>query len=708
MEGLAEKVEHCDNQEKIVNYDDVHMEEDTLTENTSNEAISINGSSKNENQDDEESKTADEVLKKKINGEPNSILDDDKSVSTATETSSNCDDNTAKSVEKEVLVNDQISPTKKKKLNTKEDAMSESNSKDELGYKNDLNKSDSDDLNKDNTEKDESTSQSEPRNPSSFKKVESKIRKRNYRRQQNSSDVNDQISDHEELNEKKDENSESSSDSIESDERRTEDNSDSRRRAADSSDSSSDSDRGNDDADSIIYTSASDDDHDHEMPAVLQKEPLKSDYSILKDIINRQIGSNKFLAQRYYSSLHVVQRFELMSKLKEHTGCVNSLDFNNKGNLLASGSDDLTIAIWDWALGKKSLSLESGHRSNVFQSKWLPLDVENFLVSSARDGQVRLMDITSKITRRLAQHRKACHKISTHKDLPHIVLSAAEDSKVLSIDVREGKPTKLLSVCEDNLEVELYSIHSNPLNNCEFCIAGRMRNTLVYDKRKLAEPLYQLCPKHLLSDNNVHLTCAVYNYNGTEIVGSYNNEDVYLFDVSSSYQSGDFAHKYQGHRNSATVKGVNFFGPKSEFILSGSDCGNIFIWDKKTEAIVQWMPGDEHGSVNVLESHPHIPILATSGLDYDVKIWIPSRESTPNIKQKLQSCVKKNLATREANSAFDGNILWIMLRRLHQQRPRAFLNRNVSRNGDTSDEYSNSDEGNEDDHDDENDASSDD
>ena len=37
----------------------------------------------------------------------------------------------------------------------------------------------------------------------------------------------------------------------------------------------------------------------------------------------------------------------------------------------------------------------------------------------------------------------------------------------------------------------------------------------------------------------------------------------------------------QGHRNSATVKGVNFYGPESQFVISGSDCGNIFLWDKQ-------------------------------------------------------------------------------------------------------------------------------
>ena len=34
------------------------------------------------------------------------------------------------------------------------------------------------------------------------------------------------------------------------------------------------------------------------------------------------------------------------------------------------------------------------------------------------------------------------------------------------------------------------------------------------------------------------------------------------------------------YRNSATVKGVNYYGGRSEYVISGSDCGNVFFWDK--------------------------------------------------------------------------------------------------------------------------------
>ena len=70
------------------------------------------------------------------------------------------------------------------------------------------------------------------------------------------------------------------------------------------------------------------------------------------------------------------------------------------------------------------------------------------------------------------------------------------------------------------------------------------------------------------------------------------------------------------------VKEVAFYGPNSEFIVSGSDDGFIYIWDRHSEGIVQWLCGDIVRAVNVLEPHPLYPILATSGCDNNVKASI--------------------------------------------------------------------------------------
>lgn len=80
------------------------------------------------------------------------------------------------------------------------------------------------------------------------------------------------------------------------------------------------------------------------------------------------------------------------------------------------------------------------------------------------------------------------------------------------------------------------------------------------------------------------------------------------------------------------VKGVNFYGATSSYVVSGSDCGRIFFWEKETEHIVQALNGDENGVVNVLEPHPSFPIIATSGLDSNVKIWMPLSDEYNDLK----------------------------------------------------------------------------
>lgn len=45
------------------------------------------------------------------------------------------------------------------------------------------------------------------------------------------------------------------------------------------------------------------------------------------------------------------------------------------------------------------------------------------------------------------------------------------------------------------------------------------------------------------------------------------------------------------------MKGVNFYGPCSEFVVSGSDCGHIYLWDKNSAHVVQFMEGDRGGVV---------------------------------------------------------------------------------------------------------------
>ncbi|KAK2895901.1 DDB1- and CUL4-associated factor 8 [Channa argus] len=399
---------------------------------------------------------------------------------------------------------------------------------------------------------------------------------------------------------------------------------------------------------------------------------------------SREIGrySHQFV-RRVCGARGLVQRLELQGRLERHTGCVNTLHFNPSGTRLASGSDDLRVVIWDWAVRRAELEFESGHKSNVFQAKFLPHSGDSTLAMCARDGQIRVAELSAtqccKNTKRVAQHKGAAHKLALQPDSPCFFLSAGEDAVVYGIDLRLDRPAnKLVVVKEGDKKVGLYTIFVNPAKTHDFAVGGRDQYVRIYDQRKINENdnngvVKKFCPSHLVSsESKTNITCLVYSHDGTELLASYNDEDIYLFDSNHS-DGADYRRRYKGHRNNATVKGVNFYGPCSEFVVSGSDCGHIYLWDKYSARVVQFMEGDRGGVVNCLEPHPHLPGMATSGLDHDIKLWAPTAESPTGLKG-LKEVMKKNKRERDEDTVrhgdqYDTQLLWFLMRHMRNRRP---------------------------------------
>jgi DDB1- and CUL4-associated factor 8 len=109
-------------------------------------------------------------------------------------------------------------------------------------------------------------------------------------------------------------------------------------------------------------------------------------------------------------------------------------------------------------------------------------------------------------------------------------------------------------------------------------------------------------------------------------------------------------------------------------LIYSSDCSYIYFYEKESESIVQFLRGDENGIVNVLEAHPIYPILATSGLDKDVKIWVPSNENFELNRESLKKCVAENMRnqfeTQNSGAAFSVDPSVLELARRFFQRHR--------------------------------------
>ena len=69
----------------------------------------------------------------------------------------------------------------------------------------------------------------------------------------------------------------------------------------------------------------------------------------------------------------------------------------------------------------------------------------------------------------------------------------------------------------------------------------------------------------------------------------------------------------------------NFYGMKDEYIVSGSDCGRIFFWEKKSGRLLGAIVGDTR-VVNCVQRRSQDLLLATSGIDHDIKLFSPTAD----------------------------------------------------------------------------------
>ena len=132
--------------------------------------------------------------------------------------------------------------------------------------------------------------------------------------------------------------------------------------------------------------------------------------------------------------------------------------------------------------------------------------------------------------------------------------------------------------------------------------------------------------------------CIRWNSKGDRILGLRRRLSPVLYRVDSPASIAQFDHP--GYYNSCTMKSCCFGGPNDEYVLSGSDDFNVYMWRLPEEGdfCSQWVARAQH----VLQGHRSIvnqvrynhsrSLLASSGVEKVVKLWsvlpLPARETT--------------------------------------------------------------------------------
>ncbi|KAJ8340797.1 hypothetical protein SKAU_G00330880 [Synaphobranchus kaupii] len=204
--------------------------------------------------------------------------------------------------------------------------------------------------------------------------------------------------------------------------------------------------------------------------------------NITSNILHRQIRDKGALSfQRHY---HVtdsfIKRLGLEAELQGHSGCVNCLEWNEKGDLLASGSDDQHAIIWDPFRHRKLITLLTGHSANIFSVKFLPHSGDRILVTGAADTKVHI--------NMFSDHTNRVKRIATAPMWPHTFWSAAEDGIIRQYDLRESSNRSevlidLTEYCGQLVEAKCLAV--NPRDNNYMAVGANGPFVRLYDIRMI-------------------------------------------------------------------------------------------------------------------------------------------------------------------------------------------------------------------------------
>jgi len=275
--------------------------------------------------------------------------------------------------------------------------------------------------------------------------------------------------------------------------------------------------------------------------------------------------SSEFAAQCGMTS-DMVERLGLDKELEGHSGCVNCIQWNPAGRLLASGSDDKTVIIWDGLVGKLIARVDTPHEGNIFDVVWLPGSEDQLVGTGAGDCKVCLVNIeTGTTVREVSGHQSRVKRLATSVDSPGVLWSGGEDGLVRQWDLREkwtqdsnnvlvnlprltglrGSECKCISLCPGRSELVAVGANDPYVRVFDRRMITLGQASFSADSPDDSGVVSYFVPGHLPgAEASFHKklrpltsTYLTYNAEGTELLVNLGGEQIYLYDKFALYST---------------------------------------------------------------------------------------------------------------------------------------------------------------------------
>ena len=307
----------------------------------------------------------------------------------------------------------------------------------------------------------------------------------------------------------------------------------------------------------------------------------------------------------------------LLQILEGHSGWVRIVVFSPVGKLLASGSDDGTVRLWDLTTGSSLGSLQ-GHSNWVRAMAFSP-DGKH-LASGSNDCTIRLWDPATGASLGTLQGHSDCVTVVAFSPDGRHPASGSDDRTVRLWSLTTGS---LLGILQGHSGF-VGAVAFSPDGKC--LVSGSGDRTV-----RLWDPISG-ASLGTLQGHSDWVRVVEFLPDGKHLSSGSNDGTVRLWDLTT----GSLLGILQGH--SGWVRTVAF-SPDGKLLASGSDDRTVRLWDPTTGAPLVTLKGHSDW-ISVVVFSPDGKLLASGSDDRTVRLWNPSFGSSLRTLQGHSSEVR--------------------------------------------------------------------